>query len=288
MAFVGMDLSQIEARATFWCAGSAGLDLFRTGDPYCTYGSKLFGHEITKKDLIKRTASKASVLGNGFGGGIGAGQRTGDQYNLDFGILADIIMPTATYAEMAEADRNEKYYQEKMPLKPLSRRNAMAVDIAKQRYRADFWEIPVYWKLLEQCFLQGGQAGPVHIEVRAGGLRVVTLPSGRQMFYHGVKQMADGSYCYRRGKKVVWLWYGQLMENVAQAINEDISCWYKIRANKIAPVVHHVYDEFTLECEARKTEDVMKRLKELTQTEPSYVPGLPLGFDFWEGNRYGK
>lgn len=321
--FVGTDLSQIEARATGWVAGDKKfLALFDTSDPYCTYGRSIFGREITKKhDPEERNAAKAAVLAFGFAGGIGAGQRIGTNYNFDFNIMADLILPMASEYELDRAEYNYKYYIDKMPIKPLTEREGFAVDILKQRYRKDFTEIVAYWQTLEQVFLLGGDAGMVSVKVHPSGLRILTLPSGyHQMFYHGVKQWntavckecdldgqqhADGdrncrycgeplkrskgySYQGRFGRSV--LWKGTLIENVAQAVNEDISGWYKLRANKeIAPVIHHCYDEFTVECEASQVDSVMAQLKDLTQNnKPEWCKGLNLGFDYWSGQRYGK
>lgn len=321
--FVGVDLSQIEARATGWVAGDTKfLSLFDTSDPYCTYGRNIFGREITKKnDPEERNAAKAAVLAFGFAGGIGAGQRIGTNYNFDFNVMADLILPLANESELKGADYCYKYYRDKMPPKPLPEREGFAVDVLKQRYRQDFSDIVNYWGVLETAFLMGGDAGMVNIKVHPSGLRVMTLPSGyHQMFYHGVKQWniavckecdLDGqehhisdrscrycgaaltrskgySYQGRFGRSI--LWKGTLIENVAQAVNEDISGWYKLQANKeIAPVIHHCYDEFTMECEASQVDSVMSQLKDLTKNnKPDWCVGLNLDFSYWSGQRYGK
>ena len=288
--FVGMDLAQIEARATGWVAGEQKfLDLFTTTDPYCTYGKTIFGREINKKDhMIERTASKASMLSLGFAGGIGAYQRVAENYKIDFDMVAKVVMPSATPQELAEGHRNYDYYLDKAPLKPLNPTEGVAVDILKQRYRRDFPLITKYWDQLEETFILGGQAGPIKIEVHPSGLRVITLPSGRQLFYHQVKVKENGDYSYQSRKGRMSLWKGVLIENVAQAINADISDWYKKQANQIAPVVHHCYDEFTMECWKHQADEVLSRLKALTATKPEWAIGLPLGFDYWVGRRYGK
>lgn len=288
--FVGTDLAQIEARATGWLAGEQKfLDLFATTDPYCTYGKKIFGREITKKDAIERTASKATVLAFGFAGGIGAGQRVAENYKIDFAAMADIILPTALPVENLAAARAYTYYMDGTPLKPLHEREAKAVDILKQRYRRDFPLIVQYWDILEQAFLYGGDAGFINVSIQRSGLRILTLPSGRQLFYHGVEIDDKGKYSYigRKGRQAMWK--GVVIENAAQAVNADVSDYFKMRANyEIAPVVHHCYDEFTMECDENKAEEVMKQLKELTQTKPPRYESLPLGFDYWTGRRYGK
>lgn len=301
--FLGTDLAQIEARATGWVAGEEKfLNLFRTSDPYCTYGATIFGRTITKKDNpIERTASKASMLSLGFAGGIGAYQRVASNYQIDFEMVAQIILPTATPSEWAEAERCYKYYMKSKPLKPLSHRHAIACDIVKQRYRRDFENIKQFWFILEDAFKNGGQAGPILIEKR-DRLRILVLPSGRPLYYHGFKETSrmvrdpdDDSekeqrgYGYEGRHGFKFLWRGTIMENVAQAINADISDWYKVRAHReIAPVMHHCYDEFTLELNESELDRVQLQLKELLATQPDWSQGLPLGFDSWVDYRYGK
>lgn len=289
--FIGVDLAQIEARATGWLANEQKfLELFTTSDPYCTYGKSIFGYELDKKKHpIQRTASKASLLSLGFAGGIGAYQRVAENYKIDFKLVAEAVLPTATPTERAEGHRNYKYYLDKKPLKPLSEEEGIAVDILKQRYRTEFARIAAYWDVLEQAFLYGGWANKIHVDVTASGLRVLTLPSGRQLFYHGVHVHSDGRYSYQDTFGTKYLWKGVIIENSAQAVNADVSDWYKARALEIAPIVHHCYDEFTLMVPRRDAEQAMQALKDLTQkSKPAFCQDLPLGFDYWECNRYGK
>lgn len=289
--FIGYDLAQIEARAGAWAARDYEfLALFENSDPYCTRGKKLFGKELNKKDHpTERNASKANVLSLIFAGGIGAHGRAAQTYKFDLQILADIILPTATPAELFEAEKRWIWYIEKNPPKPMTHAQGLACDVAKQRFRKDYPRIAAYWNELENAFLYGGWAGRVHFEVRGSGLRVMTLPSGRQMFYHGVYQAEDGRYCYQGRRGRYWIWRGVLMENVAQCINADVSDWFKVRVNQIAPVVHHCYDEATMEVEKSRADEVMALVKHLTQNEkPEWADGLPLGFDYWMGRRYGK
>lgn len=288
---VWIDLQQIEARSTFWVAGEPGLKLFELSDPYCTWGSTLFGYQLNKKDHpVQRQGSKAGMLASGFGGAIGAIQRSGKKSGVDFAAMANVILPTATHAEKMEASRNyHGTYLKGMPLEPLNEREGMACHIIIQRFRRDFARIPAYWKELEDATVNGGWAGRVHVAIE-GDTRVTTLPSGyHRLYYRDFKVGARGySYESRRGMTKN-IWYGTLIENVAQAINADVSNWYKERAHKqIAPVVHHCYDEFTMECDENKVDEVIAQLKELTQTKPEWCDGLPLGFDIQHGRRYGK
>jgi DNA polymerase len=302
--FVGGDLGQIEARNSGWAAGDLKfLDLFREGDPYCKYGRIKWGRVITKADLLERTASKADVLSLIFAGGIGAGQRGAEQYGVDLDMLSRLVLPTGTYAEMQKAEDCYLHYMSGHPMKPLTREQALTVDIQKQRFRADFPVLKEYWDLLMEAFIHGGWAKVVYFEVRRN-LRVMTLPSGRQMFYHdcrfkskkeieedGEVSRFGGQWTYQAREKRKKVWKGLLMENVAQAINHDISTWYMKQANEnIGPVVHQCYDEFTLEVEKSKEDWAKEQLEKLVKTQPPWSTSpivLPIAFDVWSGERYG-
>ena len=299
---VGGDLSQIEARCTGWTAGDETfLSLFTSGDPYCTYGKNLWGREITKADMIERTAAKATVLSMGFGGGIGAYQRSAENYNLDMDLFADNVLATATPDEISKGQYSyHKVYMKGHPAKPLTERQGVAADIVKQRYRKDFPKIVEYWHELWLAFLHGGDAGPINIQ-KKDRLRILTLPSGRQLFYHDVrqttkvKQSVDGlpeehetNWTYQARDKRKKLWYGVVIENCAQGENHDISTSYMLQANQwIAPVVHQCYDEFMLEEEKQREEAAKQALKELVKEQPAWSKGLPIAFDVWSGIRYG-
>jgi hypothetical protein len=288
---VGWDIAQGEARGTGWLAGDEKfLNLFATSDPYCTYGKELFGHVITKEEHPeKRQASKASVLAFGFAGGIGAGQRVGENYKMDFSELARVTLPSATPHEFVLGNVNYEYYMGKMPLKPLPEDQAVAVDILKQRFRRDFTRIVEYWDGLEGAFLAGGTAGRITIEKFASGLRLMTLPSGRQLPYHGVHIDRSGNYSYQGRHGRMSIWKGTLIENAAQATLEDIANWYRKRVNKIAGIVHQCYDEATSETPKTEGERVLAALKTLTKNfRPDFTDGFPLGFTYWIGERYGK
>jgi DNA polymerase len=305
---LGLDLSRIEVCCTALAAQDPDLlAMLAPGrDIYCDYGAKLWGHPITKKEHpFKRDCSKASVLGNGFGGGIGAGQRTAKKARLDLNILADVILPTASPQELEKADYCFKYYLSSKPDIPLPERQAVAWDVMKQRYRKDFPRLVQYWQELMTGFVSGGQAGPVHFRVDPSGLRILTLPSERQLFYHSAhiskrpvrdeNEDADEhedtrpqwvAYCRGKRKKI---WHGLLMENVAQAMNHDISTWYMRQANRdIAPVIHQCYDEFTMEIAEGEADRIKAQLKELFATKPSWAAALPVAYEAWDSKRYGK
>lgn len=306
-SLLGCDAKQIEARATFWLAGEKGLSLFLHGDPYCTYGKTIFGHEIDPKlHSEKRNASKASVLAFGFMGGIGAGQRIATNYKMSFDSMADVILPTATEDEIMKAQWAYNYYMEGKPVKPLSERQGMAVDILKQRYRRDFWRVPQFAKEIEEAFLYGGTVGKLHID-KVGDLRIMHLPDGRCLYYHDVREAKhqeytdeDGlavpedrstkGYSYRNSDGArIWIWKGVLVENAAQAVNQSVCSWFKQQCDPYIWSIHHCYDDFTGEVPDENLAYAEFHMKRITQEERTpWMEGLPLDFDYWSGRRYAK
>jgi hypothetical protein len=293
---VWVDLSQIEARLTFWLAGEPRLnEIFGEGrDPYCEYGEQMWGHKITKADLLKRTAAKSTVLGMGFAGGIGAAQRSAEAYDLDLNILADVILKTATPDELSTAHYcyHEIYLKGKEENdepeeKILTEREGFAADVMKQRYRKDFPRIAAYWDELWEAFMNGGQAGKLLFEVR-GNLRIMTLPSGRQLFYHDLQQRRDKA-TYQAREKRKKMWKGVLIENGAQGGNHDVSAGKMLTANReIAPVVYQCYDMFMVECGTNQVDEVKRQIAELCILPVAGYEGLPLAFEINDGVRYGK
>lgn len=286
---LGGDAGQMEARCTGWTANDPKfMELFSGDkDPYCEYGPALWGHTITKADMLKRTACKATVLQMGFAGGIGAFQIGAETYGIDMDVLANFILPTASPQELRDGHWDyHNVYMSPPPDKPFTEAQGTAASIVKQRYRRDFAGIVAYWDLLWDAFLNGGDAGPVTV-TRKGSLRILRLPSGRCLYYHNVRQV-NGEWLYDARDKVKRIWKGTVMENVAQAENHDITTWWMIQANKwIAPVVHQCYDEFTMEILKQRLEEGKRQLEELTKTQPDWSKGMPLVFEIWSGVRYG-
>jgi hypothetical protein len=109
------------------------------------------------------------------------------------------------------------------------------------------------------------------------------------MFYHDVRISDDGkkmTYQARKGRE--GLWKGQLIENCAQALSEDVNNWFRLKADKIMPLVHQCYDECTGEVDEVELLAVKARLRRLTAEErPDWCEGLPLDFSFWDSQRYG-
>lgn len=75
---VVVDSSQIEVRVLAWLAGERWLlDAFqRKEDPYCIFGTRAYGHAITKADKEERQNSKICVLALGYGMGAWKLQQT--------------------------------------------------------------------------------------------------------------------------------------------------------------------------------------------------------------------
>lgn len=287
--FLGVDSSQIEARCTCWIPGhEKGLQVYRDGrDPYCESASNLFGTVVTKEDKPKRLAGKVQVLALGFGGGISSLERNSNTHGLDLSILLDLIKPT--YDEEVKAEYGMKWYYDQQG-GTLPQELALVMDVVKQRWRVENKIIVDYWDELFDAFCSGmkRQVGLIGIDCTAAGTRVLTLPSGRQLFYRNVK-VRQGNVTYDTREGTVGLIKGKLFENAVQAVDADIARFYMLLAKELSPIVHHSHDEYLLHVLLKNFEEVQAKIKHIHSTMfPSWTTGLPIGFEMWSGFRYEK
>ena len=124
------------------------------------------------------------------------------------------------------------------------------------------------------------------------GWLVLTLPSGRELFYAqpGIGQDRWGRPCfvYHFGKEfeLTSTWGGKLVENIVQAVARDCLA-ESIRRLEAAgyKIVFHVHDEVVIEArEGQTLEDVC----DLMGQAPAWAVGLPLRADGWTGDYYTK
>jgi DNA polymerase bacteriophage-type len=285
--FIGVDLSQIEARCSAWLAGDERkLSLYKSGlDIYCDFASKLFGRKITKADEVERNAGKVAELSLGFGGGIGALERNCVKYKIDIGLLDKQIEPTTLEHEKAQWAL-DWYYKHGGKL---HESQALTLDTIKQRWRAENRLTVRMWDELFNGFKAGIYDGQL-IQIRKtpqGGGRIVKLPSGSERFYRDLLiEGNDVSYAGGRGRKS--LTKGKFFENVVQSLDREIITWFMTRADQIAPIIHHSHDEYMVEVKEEHTNDIHNKLIQLHRTKPKWTANLPITFQSWTGKRYEK
>ena len=267
--FIDADFSAIEARVVAWLAGETWvLDVFRThGRIYEATASQMFGVPIEKikkgnPEYELRQRGKVATLALGYGGGVGALTAMGA---LRMGIPEDDLQ-----------------------------------DIV-DRWRAANPNIARLWKSVEGAVLSTMRTGQVnalpHITISLRGCPergwlVITLPSGRELFYacpsFGSDRWGRESFVYRFGKdfKPTETWGGKLVENIVQAVARDClaESIRRLEAEGYR-IVFHVHDEVVIEArEGQTLEDVCAIMGQV----PAWADGLPLSADGWTGNYYTK
>lgn len=270
--FVVVDFSQIEARIAAWLAGEEKLlSVFRAnGDAYCDFGTRASGRKITKADVKLRKVYKACVLGLGFGGSDGA---------------------------LARSMKKEKI---ELP--------ASELKFLVGAYREEYSNIPQLWYALRDAVLLAmyskGTIVPVGpVSYLYDGIHLwCRLPSGRLMCYPFAKVVQDDyGDCveYRRGNRspksgvmewpTVRLWYGMLIENLAQAIAFDLLTLGLRKMEETGRIVRlHVHDEFVVEVDEDKADEELAEIIRLVTLVPDWAEGLPLAAEGHVTDRYTK
>jgi len=270
------DLSQIEARKIAWLAGQTDLlEQFARGeDIYSDFAQNQVFHEetrkprkddspeLTKQLSIRRDFGKISILQMGFGAG---GKSIYDQ---------------------CRANKD---------LRPLFDSGVYDLEFCfslVNKYRSRYNKIKAYWGEVERAFrfvtkyrdqvtevTHNGHGVKFH---NRGGTTVITLPSGRCMFYPDarVDSQGKGNISYRPGgtRKRIKLYGGKIAENLTQASARDVFCDGLLRLEDAGfPVLFSVHDAaITL---VRDDDQAGERLAEMhrlqTVIEPWYA-GLPV------------
>lgn len=286
--FIGVDLSQIEAKCAAWLSGDQRKLLLYEGglDVYCDFASTLFGRKITRQDTLERNVGKVAELSFNFGGGIGALERNCVKYQVDLVALCKNITPNQRELDKAQGALDWYYNRQggKLP-----RLQATTLDVIKQRWRAQNAATTRMWDELFNGFKAGIYDGSL-IKIRKtpqGSGRVISLPSGSERFYRDI--CIDGndvSYAGGRGRKE--LTKGKLFENVVQSLDREIIVWYMLQADTFAPIIHHSHDEYMLKVSDKEADDVHGKLIQLHRKAPKWTKGLPITFETWKDKRYSK
>lgn len=284
--FLGVDLKQIEARAAAWIGDDQEtLALYRAGkDVYCATASKLYGRDITKANLLERDTGKRIELLCQFGGGVGGLEKTFVKNGVDIEALTAGV-EVASFERSDSAGALKWYYNHEGTL---PEDQALALDVLKQRWRKSHKSIVSKWDELERGFVAGiYDDGRIKISKTDKGSRVVTLASGRQLFYRDVHcGRGDITYAGRWGKEHT---YGaSIFQNIVQATDRDAICFYMLDAERIAPIILHCHDEFVVEVKDTALAKVRKELEKSFLVFPAWATGLPIAFETWEGKRYAK
>ncbi len=254
--FIVSDFSAIEARVLSWLANEKWrLDVFRThGKIYEASAAMMFGvpiDSVTKGSEL-RQRGKTAELALGYQGAVGA---------LD------------------KMDRDKKIPDSEKP------------GIVRRWQKANP-SIINFWADIEDA---AKRAIKVKRHVQRGNLGfdcdgenlILTLPSGRQLFYNsariGKNRFGNESIIFKGLDQTVKQWSnietygGKLTENVVQATSRDIltDSMTRLRDEGFR-IVMHVHDEIICEVKEEDAEEQLLRMERIMGEEVSWAPGLPL------------
>ena len=267
--FIVADFSAIEARVIAWLSGEGWRqEVFAThGKIYEASASAMFGVPIERikkgnPEYALRQKGKIAELALGYQGHIGALKAMGaDKMGLDDNELLDIVA----------------------------------------RWRGSNKKITELWYRCENAVLAAMQTGTAQnvngcTFRKENDFMIITLPSGRELFYvdPALRLNEKGKWqMYYKGvdqntKKWtdIGTYGGKIVENIVQAIARDCLANSMIKtAKKGFKIVMHIHDEMVVDS------SVDRELKELTDVMAEPVPwaqGLILRGDGFESMFYKK
>jgi len=257
--FIVADWNAIEGRVNPWLSncppGEAKLEVFRSGlDPYKVNAMATFGVAYDEVTGDQRQCGKVQELALGFLGGAGSFATFGRVY----GVKVDNV------------DRAIRLWR-----------------------RANPWAIK-HGQDLEEAYTsalrhKGHEFHAGRVVYMFDGLHLwYMLPSGRVLCYPFARLESDGvSYAKAAWKPAAdateWprarLWRGLAVENVTQAVSNDL---LRHTLRQLDGVVLHVHDEVVVD---GGDEEEVRRVM---TTPPDWAAGLPLAVDVKRMSRYGK
>jgi len=312
------DYKNIESRITAWYAGEDWrLAAYRaqddgTGeDQYKLLYCRFFGGDLASINDHQRNSAKVTTLACDFGGSVGAIVTMSVSYGMDLSLLPALILPSATSAQIAKAEKvwwraflERKDYD-------LDPEVFMACHVLVQSYRAANAKVnqfkndighAVKWVTLDRGTLH--QVGRLKLWANADVL-IVELPSGYRLNYwqpmvevETVIDPEDGeeeeriflSFKRARGKKMIRerTWPGLTVENIAQSTANQLLRYGKLEVEKEYPgtLILAVHDEAA--SEARRGAIDLDRFKAALCKGWEWCRGMPLSADGWQHGRYGK
>lgn len=265
--FIVADLSAIEARVIAWLAGERWrLEVFNThGKIYEASASQMFKVPIEniKKGSDLRQKGKVAELALGYQGGPNALIQMGA---LEMGIPEDEL------PKLVKMWRNSNK------------------------------KIVGYWDIVNNAAIDAvdGENNSIKHGIKFSftkGALVITLPSGRSLFYQKAK-LVDGKF---GGKAIVYegmnqttkkwekidTYGGKLVENIVQAVARDVLADIMLRVDALGyNIVMSVHDEIVLACPYGFGS--CEQINNVMGSPIPWAKGLPLKADSYETEFYKK
>ena len=268
------DSKQIEVRVAAWLAGEKKIsDGFAKGeDIYSQFASKLFGHTVYNDvsddpkliaDLmsIERGFGKDAILGCGYG------------------------MGTSRFYNNCYSNPSLR------PLFDSGQFDWAFIDKLIKTYRTTYSKIPAFWADVENAFkfvikYPGKEAKLPHLHfANAHGTVIITLPSGRDLYYRHCTINHGKEICWQHGRT----WGGGLTENLCQAVARDLLAeWMYAIEQAGIHIVLHAHDEVVALLPEKEAKGLLSKMGELMCKRPVWAKDLPLGIDSQLSDRYKK
>jgi DNA polymerase len=273
------DFSAIEARVIAWMAGCQWrIDVFKThGKIYEASAEQMFklpAGSVTKKSPY-RQKGKIAELALGFQGGVNALINMGA---LDMGIPEEELGPIKDAWRLANPEIVRLWYTVETAMKEaIRRKTAVEIKIA-------FGQSTIKYRY-------------------ASGYLIVTLPSGRELFYASARietqdlkngdfiVAREGSVTYKGIDQTTRRWCrmstfgGRAVENLVQAIARDCLAESMLALDQAGfNQMFTVHDEDVSE----ERTDRLKEMEEIMGRAIDWAPGLPLRADGFITDYYMK
>jgi DNA polymerase bacteriophage-type len=329
------DWANIESRVCAWIAGETWkLEAFRLKDAgrgadlYKLLFSQFFGVPIDQVDDVMRQAGKVCDLAFQFHGGVGALVTMSATYSLDLDAVAPIVLAKATPEQLKKAERAWRRAFLADEDHDLPKATYLACDVLKQVYRASNKATDQLAYDLDNAVKNALRERGTCYEVAkckiwaTGDFLIVQLPSGRRLMYakptlHEERDVDPDTGKETRRSYVTYLanrgkhrfrekaWSGLFVENIVQAIANDVMRWAAVAVHEDALTVPEIATYLGTLPELQRTVLVLDVHDELVLDVPqgsyplkrmlgimtkgfSWTAGLPLAAEGWQNSRYGK
>jgi DNA polymerase bacteriophage-type len=289
-ALVISDFNAIELRGTAWVAEEGKLlAQFAAGqDVYCEMAGRIYGREVTKEDETERGVGKVTCLGAGYG----MGAPTFSLYCAGQGI--DLAAANTSAEACIEAFRSTYPRIAGQPAGWFDGKIVRKGGIWREYTDAAMRVV------LDRTTVAVGRCQFTRVDDDL----VVTLPSGRELFYRQcrvesrvpsyarmlglvLKPKPTLVYDGPRGESV--LFGGKITENLVQAICRDLLCHAMLRCEQEGLLVaFHVHDEIVLEVLRGQADEALHQLVRIMVTPPPWAPNFPIAAEGFASPRYTK
>lgn len=246
------DSSQIEVRVNGWLWGQDDLlDEFKTGDPYCAFGSLIYERPITKKDVVERFVAKTCVLALGYQTGAAKLQ--------------------ATLAIGGSGGAGPKVFLD------LTRCQEIVAAYRKKNHRIRWgWDFCAKTIIHDMATGRQGSWKCLHWEKEK-----IWLPNGMCLKYPGLRMISDPESTYEEWqymskgapKKI----YGGLLdENLCQALARIIVTGQLLEISHKNRVVMMTHDEVAALARKAAGAAALARMLKIMRTPPPWCADIPL------------